>query len=95
MKKHDSTSHLIYIVSNYFPEAFMVSNASFNSPLIQHDAHFVSYGPICRQIDDKARCALGHGYCVIDSQDTQNQLDVQYMLRAAGQKLSCCGKDNE
>ena len=44
----------------------MVSVASFKSSSIQHDVHFVNYGPIYFKIDNKAGYALGRGYLVIN-----------------------------
>ena len=42
----------------------MVSVTSFKSSSIQHDVHFVHYGPIYFKIDDKAGYALGWDYLV-------------------------------
>ena len=33
---------------------------------MQHDDHFVNYGPIYSKTDDKAGYAMGRGYLVID-----------------------------
>ena len=46
-------SHLIYSISKQCPDMFMVSISSFKSSSIQGDFHFVNYGPIQSQIDDK------------------------------------------
>ena len=44
----------------------MVSVSSFKSSSIQHDVHFVNYGPVYFKIDDKAGYASGQGCLVID-----------------------------
>lgn len=46
LQENDPTSHLICYVSKHFPNGFMVSVTSFMSPSIQHNVHFVIYGPI-------------------------------------------------
>ena len=40
----------------------MVSVSSFKSSSVQHDVHFVNYGPSYFEIDDKAGDALVRGY---------------------------------
>ena len=43
----------------------MVSIIHFKSSSIQHDVHFVNYGPIYFKIDYKAGYVFGRGYLVI------------------------------
>ena len=40
----------------------MVSGSSFKSSSIQRDVHFLNYGPISSQINDKPAYALRRGY---------------------------------
>ena len=42
----DSTSHLIYNLSNQFSESFMVSIPSFKSTLTQHHVRSLTEGPV-------------------------------------------------
>ena len=44
--ENDSTSHLIYCLSKLVPNDLMVFISSFKSSSVQHDVHFVNYGPI-------------------------------------------------
>lgn len=44
--ENDSTSQLIYYLSKYFPNEFLVSIFGFNTSSTQHDVNFVNYGDI-------------------------------------------------
>ena len=44
----------------------MVSGASSKSSSMQHDVHFVNYGPIYLKIDVEAGYASGRGSLLID-----------------------------
>ena len=52
---------------HWVSKTFMVSVSSFKSSSIQHDVHFVDYGPSYFKIDDKVGRALGRGYLVIQT----------------------------
>lgn len=45
-EKNDTISLLIYYLSKQFLSEFMVWIASYKSSSIQHDVHFVYYGPV-------------------------------------------------
>ena len=64
LRENDLTSQLIHYLNKHFPNEIMVSIPSFKSS-IQHDVHFVNYGPIYSKTDNKAAYALGRGYLVI------------------------------
>ena len=57
---------MIYELSELIPNDLMVSVSSFKSSSIQHDVHFLNYGPIYFKIDNKAGYTLGRGFLVTD-----------------------------
>ena len=63
--ENDPTSNLSYYLSKLVSHEFMVSVSRFKSSSIQHDVHFVNYGPIYLKIDNKAVNTLERGYLVI------------------------------
>lgn len=65
-EKMKKSSYLIYYLRIKFPNEFMVSIASLKSFSMEPDVHYIKYGPLDIETDDKAGCALQRGYLTID-----------------------------